>query len=92
MIVLSSCRTAAGQAREQAAPDLALRCLERALAQTRDPEVRNEVLAELGSGPSFQFREREQLTPEWLGVLDESGAVGHGSPLPHAPPYHTDLA
>jgi hypothetical protein len=22
---------------------------------------------------------REQLTPEWLGIPDESGAIGHGS-------------
>ena len=83
---VSMLRRAAGQAREQAAPDLALRCLERALAQTRDPEVRNEVLAELGSMEVGEAPERavEHLTGVLSSVTGPARRAAVALPLGQA--------
>ena len=83
---VSMLRRAAGQAREQGAPDLALRCLERALAQTRDPEVRNEVLAELGSMEVGEAPGRavEHLTGALSSVTDPARRAAVALPLGQA--------
>ena len=83
---VSMLRRAAGQAREQGAPDLALRCLERALAQTRDPEVRNEVLAELGSMEVGEAPDRavEHLTGALSSVTGPARRAAVALPLGQA--------
>jgi DNA-binding CsgD family transcriptional regulator len=51
--VVDRLRAAAADARGRGAPDVAIRCLERALAEPPAPHVRGQVLFELGSAQIF---------------------------------------
>ncbi len=51
--VVDRLRAAAADARGRGAPDVAISCLERALAEPPDPQARGQVLFELGSAQIF---------------------------------------
>ena len=60
--VVDRLRQAAAEARSRGAPDVAIRCLERALAEPPAARVRGDVLFELGSAQIFHARPPRRST------------------------------